>query len=243
MMWRLYAYLIPSGLDLSRDAKRRVIRSAVSHWYGRVPVWISGILLLILAHGSVWIAGLFDVPPDREPVVLLGTVVFFFVAILSILPSTGLRRSVYCRLCEHGHEVCPRCGYPREGLDAVALCPECGADPIAESWDTATVSVLERVRFHHIPTRLYLPYETRRAVMRGAWRRLRHDNLSFSLYVASLILLPVSLFLTEFVGGWAVLGLLGSLMLYLWMEKRLLGACVRAELEERGCTTIANRGR
>ncbi len=62
------------------------------------------------------------------------------VAVLTTLTLNSVMHSRYrfhlrCQLCEHGREVCLKCGYWLRGLgDDVKQCPECGAvrEPMAE---------------------------------------------------------------------------------------------------------------
>lgn len=43
----------------------------------------------------------------------------------SLLAIRSIRPQVYAVLRERGHNVCPKCGYLRKGLEDTAPCPEC----------------------------------------------------------------------------------------------------------------------
>lgn len=48
---------------------------------------------------------------------------------MTLISRFRLARFVYAELRDRGHDVCPRCGYLRTGLDESAPCPECGTLP------------------------------------------------------------------------------------------------------------------
>lgn len=238
-MRRLYRFLVPRDFGLTPEDRRVLLKDAIHIYHARGyacgPIAFVLVVLIDLgAKGMYWIVRSASWP---EWVFYTMFGVGSVLAVLAIVWTDlllGFRRAIYEALIRRGHAICPRCGYKRTGLTSDRDCPECGANPDTERWEMTTLNLWERAKFRHIDRRLRLPFEVRRAVIRKAWYRLRQHNLHFSIYLLGVILIVATFIAGQQFGAWSVLGVVGGLAIYLWMERRLLARHVRSELHARG---------
>lgn len=230
--------LIPGDLGLPPEERKALRREASRLFRERECASASWCILYIIFFrlsfdGAQWLVGAANWPNWAFHAMFWPALLTGFVSIAWIDLWLGFRRAVFEALILRDYAVCPRCGYSRTGLAKADACPECGGDPIGERWDLATVNVVERYKFRQIPEN-QLPFKARKAVMRRAWRRLRNDNLSFSIYILSLVGLLGTAIFVQFGAALFTLTALGTLGLYMFMESRVLRPHVRAELASTG---------
>lgn len=238
-MRRLYRFLMPRDFGLTPEDRKDVVKDAVHIYHERGyaygPILFAWVVILesggkgiyLIVQAASWPAWAFYAM--FGPALVLAVLVVVRIDLL-----LGFRRAIYEALIRRGHPICPRCGYSRSGLASDLDCPECGANPDTERWEMTTLNLWERAKFRHIDRRLRLPFEVRRAVIRKAWYRLRQHNLHFSIYLLGVILIVATFIAGQQFGAWSVLGVVGGLAIYLWMEGRLIAGHVRAELRARG---------
>ena len=129
--------IIPADLGLSRAQQRVVLHHAGSRIL-RKPRQIVIIILICLVVVPVGAL----VPLMATQLLISGGPLRFALGLILIVAGALLipassalvthrafRRSVIEELIARGYRVCARCGYPKDGLDRDAPCPECGALP------------------------------------------------------------------------------------------------------------------
>lgn len=238
-MRRLYRFLMPRDLGLTPEDRRGLLKDAIHTYHARgyacgPIVFVLVVLIDLGAKVMDWIVQSASWPEWVFYTMFgVGSVLAVFAIVWTDL-LLGFRRAIYEALIRRGHAICPRCGYKRTGLASDCDCPECGANPDSERWEMTTLNLWERAKFRHIDQRLRLPFEVRRAVIRTAWYRLRQHNLHFSIYLLGVLLIVSTFVAGQQFGAWSVLGVVGGLAAYLWMEGRLIAGHVRAELRARG---------
>jgi hypothetical protein len=115
--------------EQDRDAARRAAQKSVIDYKRLRPIDIACILISMIGAFIVWLA------TERvlaslgwsAPVWILpafGTVCFLIAT--SLFHNRRYRKLFYAELHARGHNVCPKCGYLRAGLEDTAPCPECG---------------------------------------------------------------------------------------------------------------------
>lgn len=239
-MWRLYQRLIPSPLRLPDEERRAVAKDASRRLGSRasatVPLLVFYVLVMkVVVHGGQWLVDAAGWPDWVAGLILFLAMAIAAGVILWTQVLFGMRRAIYEAIIARGHPCCPCCGYNRAGLDPAVACPECGGDPQRDRWDLATINAWERYQFRHLPRDQGWSLEVRQAIMRGAWYRLRHDRLGFSIYLLCLlIVVPLPVFaqaLDHDIGS--IPCIMVALLFYGWMESRLLRLHVQAELAAR----------
>lgn len=239
-MWRLYLQLIPSSLGLPDEERLAVAKDASrrfgSRGYSNVPLMVVYVLIIqVGGHGGHWLVQAADWPDWASVLILFLSMAVAGAVILWTQILFGMRRAIYEAIIARGHPCCPCCGYNRAGLNPAVACPECGGDPQRDRWDLATINAWERYQFRHLPSDQAFSFDVRRAIMRGAWYRLRQDRFGFSIYLGCLLFV-VSCSVFAYSTGrdlGYVLGVMVALILYVLMESRILRSHVRAEVAER----------
>ncbi|MHC4129643.1 MAG: hypothetical protein ACYTE6_07455 [Planctomycetota bacterium] len=137
MLWPTY---IDRHLPLTRAQRKAVHREAWRRWAANR--WN---LVLYLLLPAAYLIGL---PVARDLSGMLagslgaGGLLFRMSRVLGMLVWAGLCFAgggavfqryrfaplVYAALRQHGHDVCPKCGYWLKGLRDETHCPECGAE-------------------------------------------------------------------------------------------------------------------
>lgn len=109
--------------DLTNE-QRRAMRRA---WWAksRLGDFEQGGLHREITHRSVLI---YDVSK-----VALAYEIAFIIAMASAARAYWYTAFHWRRDRRRARNACPSCGYPREGLESAAACPECGLSPIASS--------------------------------------------------------------------------------------------------------------
>lgn len=81
-------------------------------------------VIVPMAFGLEWLLNALGFGTPWWIIMPTGMVPYALVALFGY--RRRFRREVIAELRARGHNVCPACGYPREGLDDAAPCPECG---------------------------------------------------------------------------------------------------------------------
>jgi hypothetical protein len=229
---------IPKSLGLSKAEAASVVEVAKVKfgergyaWLWMIFVWI--VTSSILSGALQWFSNANGWPDWIANAVLWSLIVVGLLLVFWVNPRIGLRRAIFDELIERGYDLCPRCGYELGTTERKFLCPECGACPERESWDLATLNIIERIRFRYLDTEPPLPFQTRRAIVRNAWKRVRDTRSGFVVYVLCwtlAITVAVSFSIDQVIGAALAVPLLAA---YLHLEVNYLKPAIRREITER----------
>lgn len=119
---------IPSELGLERPTRRAVLKAATGWWLLEPRNWMWSLawfvgLIVVLAFVTPLLRanGLADASG-----LVISPLIFGWWILFLWWQCGRLGRHVYAELRDRGHDVCRGCGYLREGMDSLAVCPECG---------------------------------------------------------------------------------------------------------------------
>jgi hypothetical protein len=92
----------------------------------RETAFLAGVIVTMLVLGVLyeWLMGRLGFsPPDFIKSVVIGALIGGPAAWIM---RWYMQAGFYAELAKRGHNICPACGYLREGIAADAPCPECG---------------------------------------------------------------------------------------------------------------------
>lgn len=128
LIWRFFLRLLPAGLMLSKPERCQIVKVTARKWlrHSRLSLamqaayWLAALSLILYTNSN---AGRFS---DG---VLLGCLMFVVAlwvsATVIVMLNWSYPQHLYTELRARGHNVCPKCGYLRTGLEDTAPCPEC----------------------------------------------------------------------------------------------------------------------
>jgi hypothetical protein len=123
---------VPHGLMLTETERADVLRVMQQDpdrlGYHRRVKRVSALLFGI---GAISLFGLVMLSATirKNPLILAGSFVVMQATVAAILIPMALkayRKTLYEALYACGHNICPKCGYLRQGLEDTVPCPECG---------------------------------------------------------------------------------------------------------------------
>jgi len=132
LIWRFFVRLVPAGLPLSKRERNDIVRWTARAWMRRSRTgWTlqgSYVLIMLPAMFAMPFVSA-KVPGTIRFGFFFLIVLLWFSALIVIMRNWSFPQHLYAELRTQGHNVCPNCGYHRQGLEDTAPCPECATVP------------------------------------------------------------------------------------------------------------------